>query len=211
MKDGHFHFKHSYLNWRAIPCKRRNDLRFCGFFIIFSTFFLLDSLNFRLDSTRIFQVHDMTIIFFFSSFFHSHDLSTPDNDAYHRWPSKLKHLFSCEDCFERLAFWFKVVYIISVNKKGCGSKVFFEEWVIFDWRASRHWSRWSQCITILGFCFAHWNGLAGLHWQVWSCSKSWCIPNYQLSVPTKIYLYVCLIFEEFEKWVSKSGVLWPIA
>ena len=64
-----FHFKHSYLNWRAIPCKRRNDLRFCGFFIIFSTFFFLDSLNFRLDSTRIFQVHDMTIIFFFLRFF----------------------------------------------------------------------------------------------------------------------------------------------
>ena len=47
-------------------------------------------------------------------------------------------------------------------------------------------------------------------WQVWSCSKSWCIPNYQLSVPTKIHLFVCLIFEEFER-VYKSEILWPIA
>ena len=47
-------------------------------------------------------------------------------------------------------------------------------------------------------------------WQAWSCSKSWCIPNYQLLVPTKIYFFVCLIFEEFER-VSKLGALWPIA
>ena len=47
-------------------------------------------------------------------------------------------------------------------------------------------------------------------WQAWNCSKSWCIPNYQLSIPTKIYFFVCLTFEEFER-VSKLGALWPIA
>ena len=59
-----FHFKHSYLDWRVNPCKRRNDLCFCScpsFFSIFSWFsFILD---------RIFQVHDMTIIFLFALFF----------------------------------------------------------------------------------------------------------------------------------------------
>ena len=37
------------------------------------------------------------LLFFFSFFFH--DLSTQSNDVCHRWPSKLKHLFSCEDLF----------------------------------------------------------------------------------------------------------------
>ena len=37
-------------------------------------------------------------------------------------------------------------------------------------------------------------------WQVWSYSKSWCIPNYQLSVSFKnSSFFCCLIFEEFEK------------
>ena len=47
-------------------------------------------------------------------------------------------------------------------------------------------------------------------WQAWSYSKSWCIPNYQLSVPTKNYFFVCLTSEEFER-VSKLEALWPIA
>ena len=34
-------------------------------------------------------------------------------------------------------------------------------------------------------------------WQVWSCSKSWCIPNYQLLVSFKTH-HFCLISEEFE-------------
>ena len=37
-------------------------------------------------------------------------------------------------------------------------------------------------------------------WQVWSYSKSWCIPNYQLTVSFKnSSFFFCLIFKEFEK------------
>ena len=36
--------------------------------------------------------------------------------------------------------------------------------------------------------------------QVWSYSKSWRIPNYQISNPIKTnHFFYCLIFEEFEK------------
>ena len=43
----------------------------------------------------------MTINFSFVLFFF--DLSTLGNDVCHKWLSKLKHHFSCEDCF---GFWF---------------------------------------------------------------------------------------------------------
>ena len=119
-----FHFKHSYLNWRAIPCKRRNDLRFCGFFIIFSTFF-----SFR--PSRIFQVHDMTINFSFALFFlFFFDLSTLGNDVCHRWLSKLKHHFSYEDCFGFWLFGPKVFIPILLIKRGSWLKSISEKWAI---------------------------------------------------------------------------------
>ena len=104
-------------------------------------------------------------------------------------------------------FWSKVVYTITVNKKGYGSKMF-----------SRNGNFRSMCleasikviqnITILENCVF---GSLEEFWQAWSCSKSWCIPNYRLSVSYKTHLFRCLIFEEFKKKVSKSGVSWPIA
>ena len=35
--------------------------------------------------------------------------------------------------------------------------------------------------------------------QAWSCSKSWCIPNYQLSVSFKNSSFLLPDYEEFEK------------
>ena len=92
-----FHFKHSYLNWNTIPYRRRMICVYAIFHHFLNTFFWLLDFFFRLN--RIFQVHDMTINF---SFF----LSTQSNDACHRWPSKLKHLFSCENLFWK--GWFLV-------------------------------------------------------------------------------------------------------
>ena len=143
-----FHFKHSYLDWRVNTCKRRNDLWFCNF-IIFSTFF--DSLDFHLDSTQIFQVHDTTINFsFLLFFFYSHDWSAPGNDACHRWPSKLKRLFLVWGLF-----W-KVGLLV----QGCLYHLFLEDMAQkysreignFGQHAPRHQSRWSQNIMILGTC-----------------------------------------------------------
>ena len=116
------HLKHSHLNWRVIPCKRKKKWFVC---IQFSSFFfnicLLSWFLFRPD--RIFQVHDMTINFF-SFFFYAHDLSASNNDAYPRWTSSLKYLFSYEDHFERVGFWFEVACIIFCPKEKYGSKVF---------------------------------------------------------------------------------------
>ena len=95
-----FHFKYSYLDWRVNPCKRRNDLCFCNF----SSFFWLFWFSFRLISNFSSAWHDNQFFFCFVLFFfyYSHDWSAPGNDACHKWPSKLKHLFLCEDCF---GFW----------------------------------------------------------------------------------------------------------
>ena len=65
----------------------------------------------------------MTINFHSLVFFiYSHDLSTLGNDACHRWLFSLKHLFSCEECFERVGFWFKVARIISTQRKDMAQK-----------------------------------------------------------------------------------------
>ena len=75
--------------------QEKNDLCICDF-SLFSQHFLFDSwFLFRLDWIFSSAWHDMTINFFF----YSHDWSTPGNDACHRWPSKLKHLFLCKDLF----------------------------------------------------------------------------------------------------------------
>ena len=57
-----FHFKHNYLNWRVIPCKRRMICVYAAF-SSFSQHFLASWFSFRLSRT--FQVHDMTINFSF--------------------------------------------------------------------------------------------------------------------------------------------------
>ena len=124
-----FHLKYSYLDWRAIPCRKKTICVYAVFFIIFSTFFLVDS---RLDLIKFSKC--MTWQSIFLLFFLFLFLSTPSNDECHRWPFELKRLFSCEDCFERLVFWSKVVYIIPVQREDYGSKVF-------------QWNRqfWSTC------------------------------------------------------------------
>ena len=58
----------------------------------------------------------------FGTCFFFHDLFTPGNDACHRWPSKLKHHFSCEDYFERVGFWFEGCSRHFCLKKGMAKK-----------------------------------------------------------------------------------------
>ena len=114
------HLKHSYLNWRANPCRRKR-LQFFDFF----KFFWIWLCWFSFGLNRIFQVHDVTInfSFFFFFFFRSHDSSTPGNNACHRWPSRLKHHSSCENWFEKgSSFGSRVVHVISVQKKGMAQK-----------------------------------------------------------------------------------------
>ena len=142
------HFEHSYLDWRTIPCKRRNDLCFCSFQHFF--FLLLDS---RLDLVKFSECMTWQSIFLFCffSFSRSHGLSTSDNDAYHKWTSSLKHLFSYEDRFERVGLWFEVYHFCP--KKGLWLKSVFEKWVILVNMPQGINQRWFQCITVLRLVF----------------------------------------------------------
>ena len=84
------HLKHSYLNWRANPCRRKR----LQFFIFFHNFLNLVFLIFVWTQSNYSSAwHDNQF------FFHSHNMSTPNDDAYHKWPSKLKNHFSCGNCF----------------------------------------------------------------------------------------------------------------
>ena len=69
----------------------------------------------------------MTIIFLFVFFFHSHNLSTLGNDARHRWPSKLKHLFLCKDCFERVGFFGPKLFRSFLSKERIMAQKYFRE------------------------------------------------------------------------------------
>ena len=130
-----FHFKHSYLDWKIIPCKRRNDLCFCSFSSFCQYFFFASWFLFRPDQN--FQVHDMTINFSFI-FFYSHDLSAPGNGACYRWPSKLKHLFSVWGLFWKVGLLVHSCLYHFCPNRGLWLKSATEKWVIFGQHAPRH-------------------------------------------------------------------------
>ena len=175
-----FHFKHSYLNWRAIPCSGKWFV-FVQFFIIFLNLTLLIFIWTWLNFSSAWHDNQFFFFFFFTFF---HNFSTP-GDVCHKWPSKLKHLFSCEDCFKGLTFWSKVVYVIFVRREDYSLKVFLRNGQFpidvpqgisqDDLNVSRSWDLVLLIENV---------------WQVWNYSKSWCIPNYQLSVPIKIHHFL---------------------
>ena len=71
------------------------------------------------------------VVFFFCFFLSCyHDLSAPGNDAYHKWLSRLKHHFSCRNCFEMVVFWSQIVHTISVSKNELWLKRYSIRWVI---------------------------------------------------------------------------------
>ena len=175
----------------------------------------------------------LLFIHFFFLFF---EWSTLGNVACRRWSFSFKHLFSYEDRFERVGFWFKRLFTSFVQRKGHDSEVFylcqqgiglwFKGLLIpfllaregYGSKSSREMGHFrSTCPKSLIKVISEYHDFRDLYfwslkgfWQAWSCSKSWCIPNYQLSVLTKIYFFVCLTSEEFER-VSKLRALWPIA
>ena len=131
------HHEHSYLDWRAILCRRRTNYVYAIFFFNIFEFGLLD---FRLWTQSNFSSawydnqFSLFFLFFFVFFFFlpcSDDLSTSGNDAHHKWPFRLKHYFTCENCFERVDFWSRVVHIISVPKKWLWLKSVPKNWAIF--------------------------------------------------------------------------------
>ena len=128
MKDGHFSFQ------TQSPKLKSNSLqeeKLFVFFAIFHHFFnilFFSWLLFRAD--QIFQVHDMTINFFFSFFHFFHNFSTPGNDTCHRWSSKLKHLFSVWGLFWKVGLLVQGYLYHFCPKKGLWFKSVIEKWVI---------------------------------------------------------------------------------
>ena len=143
------HLKHGYLNEKWIFVGEK----YCSF-SFFLNFLNLASLIFVWTQSNFSSAwHDNQFFFFF---FCSHDSSTPSNNVCHRWPSRLKHHSSCENCFERVGFWFEVACIISVQRKDMTQKYSRENgqflvnvpWGINrgDFRASRSWD---LCVLVI--------------------------------------------------------------
>ena len=122
------HLKYSHLDWRAILCKKRMTCVY-AIFSSFSQHFFLTLLIFIWTQLEFFKCMTWQSIFLFA-FFRSHGLSTSSNDACHRWLSKLKHHFSCEDCFGFWLFGPKVFIPILLTKRGSWLKSISEKWAI---------------------------------------------------------------------------------
>ena len=178
-----------------------------SFFIIFFNIFWLSWFSFKLN--RIFQVHDMTINFSFSfihssfPFSHSRGLSISGNDVCHRWPSRLRHHFSCDNCFKRVVFWLKGCSCHFYPKKRLWIKSIPEKWVILinvswginqgNFRASRSWDLCFWSLKRFGF------------WLEAVTSFDACqITNYQFS--SKTHHFLLPDFQKIREKVFKSRI-----
>ena len=162
-------------------------------------FWLLDP---RLDLVEFFKCMSWQLIFF--SFF---DLSTSGNDAYHRWPSKLKHLFSVWGLFWKVGLLVQSCLYHFCPNRGLWLKSVLEKWVFFGQHTLRHQSGWFQNITILGTCiFGSWKGFGRL--EAIASLDAYQITNCQFL--SKVHHFCCLISKNSRE-VSKSRILWPNA
>ena len=181
-----FHLKYSYLDWRVIPCRRKTMRFFHHFLNIFSCWF-----SFRLN--QIFQVHDMTINFllFFLFLF----LSTPSNDVCHRWPSKLKHLFSVWGLFWKVGLLAQGCLYHFCPKRIMAQKC-YREMGNFGQHAPRHQSKMISRYHRHETCvFGHRKSFGRL--EAVASLDAYQITNYQFFFKNSSFLLPD--FEEFEK------------
>ena len=169
------HLKHSYLNWRAIPYRRKMICVYAVFFIIFSTFFF-NFLDFRLDLIDFSSAwHRNQFFFFFYSFvffFFFNGLLWATSHVIDGLPAWIISSYM-RIVLKGLAFGSKL--LVSFLSRGkVWLKSILEKWAILvnvpwgidqgDFKKSRSWD---LCFLVIEKA-----------WKVWSCSKSWCIPNY---------------------------------
>ena len=139
-----FHLKHSYLNWRVNPCRRKR-LQFFQHIFLNLTFFIFVWTQSKFSSAW----HDNQFFFLFIHFFSFFEWSTLGNVTCRGWPSSLKHIFSYEDRFERVGFLVQDC-LYHFCPRGYGSKVFPKKNGQFlidmpqdinqgDFRVSRSW------------------------------------------------------------------------
>ena len=132
-----FYFKNSHLNWKTIPYRRRMNCVYCNIFFqhfLNSIFLILVCTQSNFSSAWYDnQISLFVFIFYFFCFFFScsQDLSASGNEAYHRWLSKLKHHFSCENYFERGCLLIKGLFMSFLSKKGLWLKSVPKKWAIF--------------------------------------------------------------------------------
>ena len=155
-----FHFKHSYLNWRASPCGRKRicvHAIFHHFFLHFWTW--LFWFSFRLNSNFSNAWHDnqfFFLLFFFFSFswsVYSGQQCMSSITFRIEAPPLMRELF-----WKGFAFDPKL-FRSFLSKERIMAQKYFREMGNFVQRASRYQSGWFQSIKILGFCFAHWKSL----------------------------------------------------
>ena len=103
VKDGHFSFQTKLPRLKSKPLQEKEWFVFLQFFIIFSTFFFwLSWFSFRLNSNFSSAWHDNQSFFCFILMVCLFRATTHIIDGH----SSLKHLFSYEDRFERVGFFF---------------------------------------------------------------------------------------------------------
>ena len=192
-----FHLKHSYLNWRAIPCRRRMVCVY-AFFIIF-LIYVWTQMNF----SNAWYDNQFSFLFIHSFFLFFRGLSILGNDPCYRWSSNLEASLLMWGLFWKGWFLVQRLFMSFLSKERIMARKY--SWKIgnFGQCAPRYQSKWFRSITILGLAFF-------IIEKVWllarSCSESWCMPNYQLPVSFKNSLFFyCLIFEEFERKFLNQG------
>ena len=120
------------------------------------------------------------------SIFFFYDLSTQSNDACHRWPSKLKHLFSVWGLFWKVSILTQGCLGHFYPKRGSWLKSISEKWVILVNMSQDINQRWFQGIAVLRFCSAHGKGLAGL--KLLASLDAYQITKYQFFQKLVIFL-----------------------
>ena len=170
-----FHFKHSYLNWRVF------FLDCClGLIEFFSSAWHDNQFSF----------------FFFSFFFHFFcNFSTPGNDTCHRWSSELKHLFPVWGLFWKVSLLVQGCLGHFRPKRGSWLKSISEKWVILVNMSQDIKSKVISRYRGLGILFYSWKRFDRFE----TASKSWCIPNYQMSVFQKLVIFIAWFLKNSRK------------
>ena len=125
-----YHLEHGYLNWRAIPCRRKMICVY-AVFIIFSTFFFTSWFLFRLNSNFSSAWHDnqfFLLFCFFSLFFFTIYLLRATMyaiDSFSSW-GVISHV---RVVLEGWLFGPRL-FISFLSKRGLWLKSVLEKWVI---------------------------------------------------------------------------------
>ena len=191
------HLKHSYLNWRAIPYKKRNKLCLCN--LLFQHFLNLAFLILvwtRSNFSSAWYDNQISFSCFFFLFFFFLVLKTC-------------LLWAMTHTLNGFPGWSTISHARIILK----GSFFFGLGLFIPFLLARKWVMAKKGYRGVGNC------LFGQHiprvilkyrdlgacifgyreeiWQAWSCSKSWYISNYKKSNPTKIHFCVA--------WFSKNS------